>query len=151
MITTATFQSFIQWNELATQMGITCTVATVNNSVAANNDLLTKCLMTQGTTHMLFVEADIEREPWQILALLSTKKHVTGAKSTRQEPGMVTEGDLVEVIKVSPSFMMVSREALIYLQDHPFEEHRNLCESWRLIGGHVWAHAQVSPKRTWSS
>ena len=148
MITTATFDSFIKWTEIANQIGVGYTVNTIRDSAEEKNAISKYTLSTPGPTHMLFIDADMEFAPHHILALLSAKKHVIGAgldHDSHQYLIYAEEDDLASVTEVPSSFLMLSREALVHFDGTPFN---GTCWRWRDLGGHVWSHNLVTPKRT---
>ena len=80
-LTESTFMSFIKWANTARQLGIDWTVETMTNESLisrARNTLTAKFLNTEGSTHLMFIDADIGWEPWHLLVLLDAQKDVIG-------------------------------------------------------------------------
>ena len=152
------------------QMGIASTASAIDEGATARNILTSGFMNSPGTTHMLLIDGDVLFEPFHILALLSSKKHIIGSGGYHSDI-MASEGDIEEVGRINNGFMLVSREALIHLQDHekivqigedPFlrtyfdtgvrngtycEEEWEFTQRWQDIGGHVWSHKLVQPVR----
>jgi len=171
-ISTHTFQSYVMWSETATQIGIGHTAEAAVLVPGLKNTLVSTFLNFPKLTHLLFIDADVRFEPWQVLALLSAKKHIIGPVNQYCTTKMLDEVDTREVDNVDGGFMMISREAFEHLKDHPrvsafsddsllrsyFEttvrknieqdESWEFCNRWRDIGGHVWSHKSVNITRS---
>ena len=133
-LTESTFMSFIKWGNTCRQLGIDWTVETMTNESLisrARNTLTAKFLNTEGSTHLMFIDADIGWEPWHLLALLNADKDDIGGlypmKSLPDKwcvngiPG-ANENDpsgLVEVTKTGTGFLLMKRHVFEKLNQHP--------------------------------
>jgi hypothetical protein len=97
----------------------------------ARNTLTAKFLCTEGSTHLMFIDADIGWEPWHLLALLNADKDVIGGLYPMKSlpvkwcvngiPG-AEENDpsgLVEVTKTGTGFLLMKRHVFEKLNAHP--------------------------------
>jgi hypothetical protein len=134
MMTEQTFMSFIKWGNTCRQLGIDWTVETMTNESLisrARNTLSAKFLHTEGSTHLMFIDADIGWEPWHLLALLNADKDVVGGLYPMKSlpvkwcvngiPGQVEdpESSLIEVTKTGTGFLLIKREVFDKLNAHP--------------------------------
>ena len=133
-LTESTFMSFIKWGNTCRQLGIDWTVETMTNESLisrARNTLTAKFLNTEGSTHLMFIDADIGWEPWHLLALLNHDKDVIGGLYPMKSlpvkwcvngiPG-TNENDpsgLVEVTKTGTGFLLMKRHVFEKLNAHP--------------------------------
>jgi hypothetical protein len=133
-LTESTFMSFIKWGNTCRQLGIDWTVETMTNESLisrARNTLTAKFLNTEGSTHLMFIDADIGWEPWHLLALLNADKDVIGGLYPMKSlpvkwcvngiPG-ADENDpsgLVEVTKTGTGFLLMKRHVFEKLNAHP--------------------------------
>jgi hypothetical protein len=132
-LTEQTFMSYIKWANMARQLGIDWTVETMTNESLisrARNTLTAKFLATEGSTHLMFIDADIGWEPWHLLVMLDAQKDVIGGLYPMKSmpikwcvnglPGQEnTEGNLIEVSKTGTGFMLIKREVFEKLNGHP--------------------------------
>jgi hypothetical protein len=135
-LTESTFMSYIKWANMARQLGIDWTVETMTNESLisrARNTLTAKFLNTEGSTHLMFIDADIGWEPWHLLVMLDKQKDVIGGlypmKSLPikwcvnglpgQENGTPEDPNLVEVTKTGTGFLLIKREVFEKLDAHP--------------------------------
>jgi hypothetical protein len=135
-LTESTFMSYIKWSNMARQLGIDWTVETMTNESLisrARNTLTAKFLATEGSTHLMFIDADIGWEPWHLLVMLDQQKDVIGGlypmKSLPikwcvngipgQENGTPDNPNLVEVTKTGTGFMLIKRDVFEKLDAHP--------------------------------
>jgi hypothetical protein len=132
-LTEQTFMSYIKWANMARQLGIDWTVETMTNESLisrARNTLTAKFLATEGSTHLMFVDADIGWEPWHLLVMLDAQKDVIGGLYPMKSmpikwcvngiPGQEnTEGNLIEVSKTGTGFLLIKREVFEKLNGHP--------------------------------
>lgn len=131
MLNEKTFSGFIRWVNLAKSLDMPWTVDTLGNEslvTRARNTLVAKFLANPSSTHLMFIDADIAWEPWQVLALLSAKKHIIGGLYPMKkfpidyvinhDANMIEEPPLLEVTATGTGFMLISREALIHMQEH---------------------------------
>ena len=132
-LTEQTFMSFIKWSNTCRQLGIDWTVETMTNESLisrARNTLTAKFLTTPGSTHLMFIDADIGWEPWHLLALLNHQKDVIGGLYPMKSlpvkwcvngiPGAPElENGLVEVTKTGTGFMLIKREVFEKMNQHP--------------------------------
>jgi hypothetical protein len=134
MLTEQTFMSFVKWANTCRQLGIDWTVETMTNESLisrARNTLSAKFLHTEGSTHLMFIDADIGWEPWHLLALLNADKDVVGGLYPMKSlpvkwcvngiPGQVEDPDssLIEVTKTGTGFLLIKREVFEKLNAHP--------------------------------
>jgi hypothetical protein len=133
MLTESTFMSYIKWANTARQLGIDWTLETMTNEsliCRARNTLTAKFLMTQSSTHLMFIDADIGWEPWHLLALLNHDVDVIGGLYPMKTipvkwcvnglPGSDpnSENGLVEVSKTGTGFMLSKRHVFDQLNNH---------------------------------
>ena len=133
MLTEQTFMSYIKWANTARQLGIDWTVETMTNESLisrARNTLTAKFLNTEGSTHLMFIDADIGWEPWHLLVLLDRQKDVIGGLYPMKSlpikwcvngiPGQEEGTDnLVEVSKTGTGFLLIKRDVFEKLDAHP--------------------------------
>jgi hypothetical protein len=134
MLTEQTFMSFVKWANTCRQLGIDWTVETMTNESLisrARNTLTAKFLHTEGSTHLMFIDADIGWEPWHLLALLNADKDVIGGLYPMKSlpvkwcvngiPGQVEdpESNLIEVTKTGTGFLLIKRSVFEKLNAHP--------------------------------
>jgi hypothetical protein len=133
-LTESTFMSYIKWANVARQLGLDWTVETMTNESLisrARNTLTAKFLNTPGSTHLMFVDADIGWEPWHLLAMLNHDKDIVGGLYPMKTlpvkwcvngiPG-TREDDpsgLVEVTKTGTGFLLIKRDVFEKLNVHP--------------------------------
>jgi len=133
-LTEQTFMSYIKWANMARQLGIDWTVETMTNESLisrARNTLTAKFLATEGSTHLMFVDADIGWEPWHLLVMLDAQKDVIGGLYPMKSmpikwcvngiPGVSEDpnSNLIEVSKTGTGFMLIKREVFEKLNGHP--------------------------------
>ena len=132
-LTEQTFMSYIKWSNTARQLGIDWTVETMTNESLisrARNTLTAKFLNTEGSTHLMFIDADIGWEPWHLLVLLDSQKDVIGGLYPMKSlpikwcvngiPGREEGVDnLVEVSKTGTGFLLIKRDVFEKLDAHP--------------------------------
>jgi hypothetical protein len=132
-LTEQTFMSYIKWSNTARQLGIDWTVETMTNESLisrARNTLTAKFLNTEGSTHLMFIDADIGWEPWHLLVLLDSQKDVIGGLYPMKSlpikwcvngiPGREEGTDnLVEVSKTGTGFLLIKRDVFEKLDAHP--------------------------------
>jgi len=132
-LTESTFMSYIKWANMARQLGIEWTVETMTNESLisrARNTLTAKFLHTEGSTHLMFIDADIGWEPWHLLVLLNRKVDVIGGLYPMKSmpikwcvngiPGQEQGVDnLVEVTKTGTGFLLIKRDVFEKLDAHP--------------------------------
>jgi hypothetical protein len=133
-LTEQTFMSYIKWANMARQLGIDWTVETMTNESLisrARNTLTAKFLATEGSTHLMFVDADIGWEPWHLLVMLDAQKDVIGGLYPMKSmpikwcvngiPGTVEDpnSNLIEVSKTGTGFLLIKREVFEKLDAHP--------------------------------
>ena len=139
-LTESTFMSFIKWANTCRQLGIDWTVETMTNESLisrARNTLTAKFLTTEGSTHLMFIDADIGWEPWHLLVLLDAQKDVIGGLYPMKSlpvkwcvngiPGKAEEpdGKLIEVTKTGTGFLLIKRDVFDKLNAHPAVRHFN--------------------------
>ena len=132
--------SFIKWANTCRQLGIDWTVETMTNESLisrARNTLTAKFLNTEGSTHLMFIDADIGWEPWHLLVLLDAQKDVIGGLYPMKSlpvkwcvngiPGKEEEADgkLIEVTKTGTGFLLIKRDVFDKLNAHPAVRHFN--------------------------
>jgi hypothetical protein len=132
--------SFIKWANTCRQLGIDWTVETMTNESLisrARNTLTAKFLNTEGSTHLMFIDADIGWEPWHLLVLLDAQKDVIGGLYPMKSlpvkwcvngiPGKAEEpdGKLIEVTKTGTGFLLIKRDVFDKLNAHPAVRHFN--------------------------
>jgi hypothetical protein len=133
MLSEQTFMSYIKWGNACRQLGLDWTVETMTNESLisrARNTLTAKFLHTTGSTHLMFIDADIGWEPWHLLVMLDRKVDVIGGLYPMKSlpvkwcvngiPGQEEGTDnLVEVTKTGTGFMLIRREVFEKLDQHP--------------------------------
>jgi hypothetical protein len=138
-LTEQTFMSFIKWANTCRQLGIDWTVETMTNESLisrARNTLTAKFLANEGSTHLMFIDADIGWEPWHLLVLLNAQKDVVGGLYPMKSlpvkwcvngiPGKEEgPGPLIEVTKTGTGFLLIKREVFEKLNAHPAVRHFN--------------------------
>jgi hypothetical protein len=139
-LTESTFMSFIKWANTARQLGIDWTVETMTNESLisrARNTLTAKFLNTEGSTHLMFIDADIGWEPWHLLVLLDAQKDVIGGLYPMKSlpvkwcvngiPGKEEDpnSNHIEVTKTGTGFLLMKREVFEKLNAHPAVRHFN--------------------------
>ena len=120
-ITEVCFSSYLQWTILALQNNLDFQIDTLSNESNINrarNSCAAKFL-SEDCTHLIFVDADIQFNPRDIVKLVGHDKDIVGGIYPQKTlpPKMVvntldnakTEGDLIEVGTLGTGFMLVKR------------------------------------------
>ena len=120
-ITEVCFSSYLQWTILALQNNLDFQIDTLSNESNVNrarNSCAAKFLAGDAT-HLMFVDADIQFNPTDIVKLVAHDKDIVGGIYPQKTlpPKMVvntldnarTEGDLIEVGTLGTGFMLVKR------------------------------------------
>ena len=120
-ITEVCFSSYLQWTILALQNNLDFQIDTLSNESNVNrarNSCAAKFL-SGDCTHLMFVDADIQFNPRDIVKLVGHDKDIVGGIYPQKTlpPKMVvntldnakTEGDLIEVGTLGTGFMLVKR------------------------------------------
>lgn len=120
-ITEVCFSSYLQWTILALQNNLDFMVDTLSNESNVNrarNSCAAKFLAGDAT-HLMFVDADIQFNPTDIVKLVAHDKDIVGGIYPQKTlpPKMVvntldnarTEGDLIEVGTLGTGFMLIKR------------------------------------------
>jgi hypothetical protein len=133
-LTESTFMSFIKWANIARQLGLDWTVETMTNESLisrARNTLAAKFLNTEGSTHLMFIDADIGWEPWHLLVMLNHDKDVVGGLYPMKSLPVkwcvngIPNADqndpsgLIEVTKTGTGFLLIKRDVFEKLNAHP--------------------------------
>ena len=133
-LTESTFMSYIKWANVARQLGLDWTVETMTNESLisrARNTLTAKFLHTEGSTHLMFIDADIGWEPWHLLVMLNHDKDVVGGLYPMKSlpvkwcvngiPDAVQDdpSGLIEVTKTGTGFLLIKRDVFSKLNAHP--------------------------------
>ena len=132
-LTESTFMSFIKWSNTARQLGIEWTMETMTNEsliTRARNTLTAKFLTNPDSTHLMFVDADIGWEPWNLLVLLDRDVDVIGGLYPMKSlpikwcvngfEGAEEGADgLQEVTKTGTGFMLIKKHVFDKLKSHP--------------------------------
>lgn len=133
MVNEQTFMGFMKWTQTAKQFGINWTIETIVNEsliTRGRNTLVSKFLLNDTSTHLMFIDADIGWEPWHLLALMMAKKDVIGGlypMKTVPVQWVINADDtcktedeyLQEVTKTGTGFMLIKRDVLHKLKEHP--------------------------------
>jgi hypothetical protein len=120
-ITEVCFSSYLQWTIMAMQNNLNFQIDTLSNESNVNrarNSCAAKFLAGDAT-HLMFVDADIQFNPADIVKLVSHDKDIVGGIYPQKTlpPKMVVntlkngkqEGDLVEVGTLGTGFMLIKR------------------------------------------
>ena len=120
-ITEVCFSSYLQWTILALQNNLDFQIDTLSNESNVNrarNSCAAKFLAGDAT-HLMFVDADIQFNPTDIVKLVAHDKDIVGGIYPQKTlpPKMVVntldngkrEGDLVEVGTLGTGFMLIKR------------------------------------------
>jgi hypothetical protein len=120
-ITEVCFSSYLQWTILALQNNLDFQIDTLSNESNVNrarNSCAAKFL-SGDATHLMFVDADIQFNPRDIVKLIGHDKDIVGGIYPQKTlpPKMVvntldsarTEDDLIEVGTLGTGFMLVKR------------------------------------------
>lgn len=120
-ITEVCFSSYLQWTILALQNNLDFMVDTLSNESNVNrarNSCAAKFLAGDAT-HLMFVDADIQFNPTDIVKLVAHDKDIVGGIYPQKTlpPKMVVntmdngacEGDLLEVGTLGTGFMLIKR------------------------------------------
>jgi len=120
-ITEVCFSSYLQWTIMAMQNNLNFQIDTLSNESNVNrarNSCAAKFLAGDAT-HLMFVDADIQFNPTDIVKLVAHDKDIVGGIYPQKTlpPKMVVntlkngkqEGDLVEVGTLGTGFMLIKR------------------------------------------
>ena len=118
----STFMSFIKWGHKAIELGMSWAVECVSNEsliTRARNISVASFLKSPAKfTHLMFIDADIAWEPWNLLSLLNRDEDVVGGLyAAKQFPtrvianiiGPQMENGLMEVSKVGTGFLLINQ------------------------------------------
>ncbi len=125
-ITEPCFKSVLRYMVQSTQLGLSIAIDTlVNESLVtrARNNLVAMMLaFDQNSTHLMFIDADIQFDPEEIIKLLLADKDIVGGLYPKKTlpidyvvntvPNAAREGDLVEVSNLGTGFMLIKREVI---------------------------------------
>ena len=128
-ITEVCFSSYLQWTILALQNNLNFTVDTLSNESNVNrarNSCAAKFLAGDAT-HLMFVDADIQFNPADIVKLVAHNKDIVGGIYPQKTlpPKMVVntldnakrDGDLVQVGTLGTGFMLIKRDVFTKMID----------------------------------
>lgn len=132
-LTESTFMSFIKFGNTARQFGIEWSIDTlVNESLIsrARNTLTAKFLEETTASHLMFIDADIGWEAWNLLLLLDRRKDmIAGLYPMKSMPlkwvvngvknGESDELGLQEVSKAGTGFLLTKRDVFEKMKSHP--------------------------------
>jgi len=120
-ITEVCFSSYLQWTIMALQNNLDFQIDTLSNESNVNrarNSCAAKFLAGDAT-HLMFVDADIQFNPTDIVKLVAHDKDIVGGIYPQKTlpPKMVVntldngkrEGDMVEVGTLGTGFMLIKR------------------------------------------
>jgi len=120
-ISEVTFQGYLQWTIMAMQNDIPFKVDTLSNESNINrgrNSCAAKFLAGP-CSHLMFIDADIQWRPEQVVKLASADKEIIGGIYPQKSipPRMVVntipdaerEGDLLEVGTMGTGFLLIKR------------------------------------------
>jgi hypothetical protein len=133
MLTEQTFMSYIKWSNTCRQLGLDWTMETMTNEsliTRARNTLTAKFLANEGSTHLMFIDADIGWEPWHLLVMLNRDVDVIGGLYPMKSlpikwcvngfEGAEEGADgLQEVSKTGTGFLLIKRHVFEKLKSHP--------------------------------
>ena len=133
MLTEQTFMSYIKWSNTCRQLGLDWTMETMTNEsliTRARNTLTAKFLSNEGSTHLMFIDADIGWEPWHLLVMLNRDVDVIGGLYPMKSLPIkwcvngfegAEEGPdgLQEVSKTGTGFLLIKRHVFEKLKSHP--------------------------------
>jgi hypothetical protein len=97
----------------------------------ARHTLTAKFLNTEGSTHLMFIDADIGWEPWHLLVMLNHDKDVVGGLYPMKSLPVkwcvngIPNADqndpsgLIEVTKTGTGFLLIKRDVFEKLNAHP--------------------------------
>lgn len=131
MISEATFLSFVKFSNVARKIGLEWSLETlVNESLISRgrNTLVAKFLSLPDPTHLMFVDADIGFEAWNVLLLINHGVDVVGGLYPLKtlplkwvlngvDGGEETEY-LKEVSKTGTGFLLIKRDVFERLKSH---------------------------------
>jgi hypothetical protein len=132
-LTDDAFISMVNWAQTCREMNISWSLDLISNDslvTRARNNLVAKFLSTPKSTHLMFIDADIGWEPWQLLVLLEARKSVIGGIYPLKRfpiefclnvvPGTIQESetDLVEVLRTGTGFLLIERAVFEKLNAH---------------------------------
>lgn len=128
-ITEVCFSSYLQWTILAMQNDLNFAIDTLSNESNVNrarNTCAAKFLAGDAT-HLMFVDADIQFNPADIVKLVNHNKDIVGGIYPQKTfpPKMVVntldnaqrDGDLVEVGTLGTGFMLIKRDVFLKMID----------------------------------
>ena len=142
-ITEGTFSGYLQWTIMAMQNGMDFQVDTLSNESNVNrarNSCAAKFLHGDAT-HLMFIDADIQFNPTDIVKLVNADKDIIGGVYPQKTlpPKMVVntltnakrEGDLLQVGTLGTGFMLIKRtvfEQMIAAGATPYNDDIGLSE-----------------------
>lgn len=133
LISDNTFCSAIKWAEFARRYNINWTMDSLSNEslIPRGRNVLVSRFLAQvpDATHILFLDADIDWEPWQLATLLTDdvdiigglyiKKKFPGSLYMSQLPHGESMDRLVEVKSVGAGFLLIKKHVFEKLNEHP--------------------------------
>tara|TARA_B100001093_G_scaffold167453_1_gene160075 strand:+ start:4694 stop:5359 length:666 start_codon:yes stop_codon:yes gene_type:complete len=129
-ITEVCFSSYLQFTIMALQNNINFQVDTLSNESNVNRarNSCTAKFLNGDATHLMFVDADIQFNPADIVKLINHDKDIVGGIYPQKTlpPKMVVntinngkvEGDLIEVGTLGTGFMLVKRRVFEEMIKH---------------------------------
>lgn len=131
-VTDRSFMSFIKFSNVARQADLKWSVQTINQAIdsrLARNALISAFLQQSDKTHLALIDYDIEWEPWHLLVMANHKVDViSGLYSQTSLPlrwvvdpvdNSASLQDLTQVKRINSGFLLLSRDALLRLENHP--------------------------------
>jgi len=168
------FNSFIQWVATAQQLDLKWSINIIDSEpgiTQSRNQLINIFLENPIATHLMFIAPNIAWEPHHVLQLLSSEKHIVGGcidGKNYHASNQIVEDEIEEVTHIDPSFMMISKEAFIYLNNHKdnvqytpelphlktyfdtsiidgkfFNEDDLFMKKWKDMGGKLWSRSDI--------
>jgi hypothetical protein len=144
MLTDQFFLSMFRTSQTFMQQGINFRVTTLRNEslISRARNILTAMFLESDCTHLMFIDADIEFQPEDVIRALAYEKDIiAGAYPKKALPVQYAinfkfidkqtkkinvENGIVEVLDASTGFFLVSRECVEKMvQEHPELHYRN--------------------------
>lgn len=139
MLTEAVFSSMLRFQLMAAEYDLRYAISTITNESLiprGRNNLVGLMMANNNSTHLLFIDADIQFKPEDIIKLILRDKDIIGGPVPKKAhpvkyalnklPNPLIEKELLELQHLGTAFLMIKRGVLEKLfEAHPNEKYND--------------------------